>query len=372
MALSNAPGTRLTVLFLESSRNFGGQERRIVHEARLLRERGYLPLIACPGDAALLTRAVEAGIEAFAVPMRNAVDPSSILRLCGVVLRHRVDILYSHSGKDSTLGGIVAFLTGRALVRSRELLNPVRRSRSYNLLPKRVLACSVAVRDHLIAAGVDPNKVHVQYPPVATARFRSASPEAQQAMCHELGLDGGFPIVVCVAGFRHEKRQEDLIRAMPMVRRSFPGSLLVLAGSGWYRENLRAIAQEAGVADMVRFAGECEDVPALLAAADVFVLPSSVEPFGMSPVEAMAAGVPVVVTRTGGLAEIVTDGVDGLLVPVHDPDAIAAAIVRICNDPELRAALVTAGRTRALDFDEERAVDGLIGHFLAVVGGGRG
>lgn len=370
--MSNLPGTRLTVLFLESSRNFGGQERRIVHEARLLRERGHLPLIACPGDAALLARAAEAGIEVFAVPMRNAVHPLSLAKLYSVVRRRRVDIVYSHSGKDSTLGGIVALLTGRPLVRSRELLNPVRRARSYNLLPKRVLACSGAVRDHLIAAGVDPRKVHVQYPPVATTRFRSASLEAQQAMGHELGLGGSFPVVVCVAGFRHEKRQEDLIRAMAAVRHSFPGALLVLAGSGWYRENLWGFAEEAGVADIVRFAGECEDVPALLATADVFVLPSSVEPFGMSPVEAMAAGVPVVVTRTGGLAEIVTDGVDGLLVAVHDPDAIAAAVIRICRDPELRAALVAAGRTRALDFDEERAVDGLIDHFRAVLDGGKG
>lgn len=83
----------------------------------------------------------------------------------------------------------------------------------------------------------------------------------------------------------------------------------------------------------------------------------------MSPVEAMAAGVPVVVTSTGELAEIVTGGVDGLQVPVHDPEAIAAAVIRICGDQQFRDRLAAGGRRRAADFDEACALEGLLRHF---------
>lgn len=367
MDRSTGTANRLTVLFVESSRNFGGQERRIVHEARLLRDGGHRPFVACPPDALLFSRATDAGFAVAAVPMRNAVHPAAIRTLCNLIRREGVDVIYSHSAKDSWLAGVASLLTGIPLVRSRELLNPIKRAASYNLLPKRVLACSNAVREHLIASGVDHRKVFVQYPPVATARFASVSDEERLKTRCDLGFDGHFPVIACVAGFRTEKRQEDLIRAMAVIRRQFPEARLVLAGSGWYVANLRDVAHEAGVADFVDCPGEREDVPALLANTDVFVLPSFTEPFGMSPVEAMAAGVPVVVTRTGGLAEIVTDGVDGIHVPVCDPEAIAAAVIRICSDRQLRDRLVEAGRRRAGDFDEAKAIKGLMAHFRSVM-----
>lgn len=356
----------LTILMLEASRNFGGQERRLLHEARLLKGAGHRPLLATPPDAALFRRGVQEGIEAFGVRMRNAVSPSAVLKLWSIVRRYRVDIIYSHSGKDSTLGGICSLLSGVPLVRSRELLTPVKHASSYNLLPKRVLACSEAVRRHLIDAGADEKKVFVQYPPVATAGFRDAA-GTRDRIRKELHLDDAFPVLACVAGFRPEKRQEDLVRAMAAICCVFPAARLLLVGSGPTYEELRTLADSLGLADSVLFTGEREDVPSLLGAADIFVLPSSLEPFGMSPVEAMAAGVPVVVTATGGLAEIVTDGSDGLHAPVCSPDGLAEAVLRLARDPGLRERLVAAGKKRAAHFDESAALGSLVQHFNAVI-----
>lgn len=356
----------LTILMLEASRNFGGQERRLLHEARLLKEAGHRPLLAIPPDAELFRRAVQEGVEAFAVRMRNAVSPSAVLKLWSIVRKCRVDIIYSHSGKDSTLGGICSILSGVPLVRSRELLTPVKHASSYNLLPKRVLACSEAVRRHLIDAGADEKKVFVQYPPVATAGFRDAA-AARGRIRKELHLESSFPVIACVAGFRPEKRQEDLVRAMPAICSDFPAARLLLIGSGPAYEDLRTLAHSLGIAESVLFTGEREDVPSLLGAADIFVLPSALEPFGMSPVEAMAAGVPVVVTATGGLAEIVTDGIDGLHAPVCSPDGLAEAVIRLAKDSGLRERLVVAGKERAACFDEAVALDSLLQHFNAVM-----
>jgi len=357
---------KLTILSLESSKGFGGQERRLLHEALWLRRAGHEVIIACPSESPLYLQASAAGGTVYGVSMRNSVEPASLFALVRIIRRHRVDVLYSHSGKDSWLGGLSGWIAGVPLVRSRELLNPVKHRFAYNLLPKRVLACSAAVKEHLVASGVDARKVFVQYPPVATTRYSSVTAAEVECWRQRLELTGHFPVISCVAGMRGEKRQIDLIRAMQPLSAEFPEVLLLLLGSGHERAALERIAAETGVADRVRFLGEVEEVPAVLANSDVFVLPSSREPFGMAPVEAMAAGVPVVVTRTGGLAEIVSDGVNGLHVPVEEPQAISRAVARICREQGLSERLSAGGRRRAEDFSEDVVMEKLVGHFRAV------
>lgn len=359
----------MTVLFLESSRNFGGQERRLVREAVRLAGMGHASLVACPRDAVLYDRSLAAGLPVFAVPMRGSVEPASLGILFRVIRRHRVDVIYSHSGKDSWLGGICGLLTGVPLVRSRELLTEVRHKSAYNLLPKRILACSEAVRKHLIERGVDERKVFVQYPPVDTSRFASVTPGERESARRELQLNGRRPVIVCVGEFREEKRQVDLVYAMNILRKRFPSALLLLVGRDAGMTGVRHAAEREGLLEQVRILGEREDVPAILSTADVYVFPSSVEPFGMGPVEAMAAGVPVVVTNVGGLPEIVVDGVHGLHVPPFSPERIADAVTRILAEDGLRQRMIEAGRDRARVFDAASAMHSLERHFRAVVSG---
>ncbi len=360
---------RLSILFLESSKNFGGQERRLLFEARWLAGAGHAVAVACPRDAVLQERASAAGLTVHPVPMRGSVHPASIAALAGIIRRGGADVLYSHSGKDSWLGGFAGALSGVPLVRSRELLTPVRHPSAYNLFPRRTLACSEAVRRQLVASGVRPEKVFVQYPPVDGARFQAVPQAERERVRREFRLEERFPVVACVAEFRAEKRQIDLVTAIGMLRADFPRALLLLVGRDAGITGVREAVTEAGLSGQVILTGEREDVPAMLANADIFAFPSSVEPFGMGPVEAMAAGVPVVTTDTGGLAEIVTDGVDGLRVPPLDPAAMARAIARLAGDPELRRRLAEAGRIRARDFEASAAMENLVRHFREVARG---
>ena len=361
-----ADGEGLSVLFTESSRNFGGQERRLLREALWLLEAGHRVRIATPPEGVLFDRARTAGVPADAVPMRGSADPRSLSAVLRILRRHRIGVVYSHSGKDSWIGGIAVRLAGVPLVRSRELLTPVRHAFAYNLLPRKILACSAAVRRQLLECGVDGRKVFVHYPPVDTASFRGVSPGAREAVRRELGLDGRYPVVTCAAEFRAEKRQVDLVHAMRDILAELPDALLLLAGRDSGITGVRPAAEAAGVCGSVRFLGEREDLPAILANTDVYAFPSSVEPFGMGPVEAMAAGVPVVATSVGGLTEIVTDGVNGLLVPPLAPAALAAAIVRLSREAGLRERLIPAGRKRAEDFDAARGMERLVRHLREV------
>ena len=153
------------------------------------------------------------------------------------------------------------------------------------------------------------------------------------------------------------KGQDDFLRAAASLAARYPAARFLVVGDcvsspaersddEAYRERLHALAAELGIADRVRFLGWREDMPGVMNALDLFVLPSHDEPFGIVLVEAMAAARPVVATAAGGVPDIARDGQEALLVPPRDPDAMAAAIARLLDDPALAASLARAARER--------------------------
>lgn len=131
---------------------------------------------------------------------------------------------------------------------------------------------------------------------------------------------------------------------------------MLLVGDGPWRPTLEHQARMLGVTEFVHFAGVRNDIPALLAASDLFCLPSRTEGLGIAAIEAMASGLPVVASRVGGLPEVVEDGVTGLLVPPDDTAALAEALVRILEDRHRAAQMGDAGRTRAKQHFDSRAM----------------
>ena len=179
---------------------------------------------------------------------------------------------------------------------------------------------------------------------VDTERFAPAAPTAP-------------PVLVHVSNFRALKRTGDVVRVFARVRAA-RAARLRLVGDGPDRAAAEALARELDVAADVDFVGERDDLPALIAGATVFLLPSETESFGLAALEGLASGVPVVASRVGGLPEVVRDGEDGFLHAVGDSEAMAASALRLLDEPALRARLAAAGRARALaEFRTEPAVD---------------
>jgi glycosyltransferase involved in cell wall biosynthesis len=155
------------------------------------------------------------------------------------------------------------------------------------------------------------------------------------------------PVAICVANFKPQKRQLDLLEAVTLLPHGVPLEV-EFAGEGRTLAEARAYAAAHNIEDRVRFLGRvsAERMPAVLAAADLAVLPSLTEGMSVGLLEAMAAGLPVVATDIPGTREVVVDGVTGRLVPVRRPDLLAARLSELASDPALRVQLGAAGRRR--------------------------
>ena len=187
------------------------------------------------------------------------------------------------------------------------------------------IAISEAVREGILARKeasanritVVPNGIHAPDP----ARLTPL-----EQMRADLGIPLDAPLIVCTARLEREKDIASLIAAMPEALKVFPASRCLIAGQGAQQQALAAQIRTAGLEQAVRLLGFRSDALALMQAADVFVLPSLAEPFGLAILEAMALARPVIATCAGGPLEIVEDGATGLLVPPANPEALAQAI----------------------------------------------
>jgi N-acetyl-alpha-D-glucosaminyl L-malate synthase BshA len=274
-----------------------------------------------------------------------------------VALREELDILHVHYAVPHATAAFLA----REMVRERRELQVVTtlhgtditlvgRERSFFTVTKfsiersdAVTAVSNYLRDETYAAfgcvscdiEVIPNFVNLaEYFPSDETRCRSAlAPPETKVLMH-------------VSNFREVKRVPDVVRCFARVREQVP-AVLVLVGDGPERQATAAEAERLGVGSDVRFLGKVDAVADLLRAADLFLLPSSSESFGLSALEAMACGVPVVASDVGGLPEVVAPGETGALVPVGDVDAMAQAALRLLEAErwaDARAAAVERAR----------------------------
>lgn len=201
-------------------------------------------------------------------------------------------------------------------------------------------------------------------PGASLERFEAVRSEPPAALRARLGLPADGPLIGIVGRLQRWKGMHTVIDAMPAVRARHPGASLVIVGGAHdteprYGDELRARAAACGVGGAVHFAGFQSDVPRWMQAMDVIVHASDREPFGIVVVEAMALGKPVVAGSAGGPAEIITDGVDGLLVPFEDAPALARAITRYLDDPAFAARCAAAAHRRAQEFSAQRYAERL-------------
>jgi glycosyltransferase involved in cell wall biosynthesis len=339
--------TRCVVHYVDSS-VFGGSEEAALHLMASLERARWEPVLLHhpdPGMARLADGASRLGIRAIPVP-RGGPRAAGLLRLWRAIRAERPAIFHAHLSWPLACrpGVLAAWLAGvPAILGTAHLYTELRDNRRPPLMLRpfrRIIAVSEEVRSRYAEAlGVPARKLAVVHNGITVSPVvRPADP----ALRAELVRGRPDYIVLTPARLHEQKGHTYLLAAAVEV----PDATFVLAGDGPLRAQLEAQAQELGVAQRCLFLGHRSDVPELLAAADLFVLPSLYEGLPVSVLEAMAARRPVVATAIGGTDEAITHEAGGLLVPPRDVAALASAIRRVRADPALADRLAAAGRER--------------------------
>jgi len=332
---------------------------------RLDRSRYEVTVYSLGPDRGAGDRYRAAGIQVVAgAQSRDHKSVRALLRLWRFLRSHRVMLVHTHPGFGSraaallarvpvvvaTYHGSWAHSVGRGELALRRFLD--RRASA-------VVANSGFTKDHVVAElGVPPERVRVIQNGVDLIRFRPPSPDHRNAVRAALGWGADDVVVATVARLYPDKGVWDVVSALAMVRAEGVSLRALIVGDGPERESLRARAASIGAAPHVQFVGARNDVPELLAAADVFVLASrSREGFGIALAEGMAMSLPVIGTAVEGIPELIEGGRNGLLVPPCDPIALADALLKLVREPKLRHELGTRGRaTVEQRFDARRMV----------------
>lgn len=357
------------VLYVSTASFVGGGEQVALN---LIRERTRLGSPSClanltPTPGPLLPLARAAGATAYHLARGRFRDlPGSLqasIRLAGLARRLQIDLFHSNDIRAVLYTWLAQRLTRRPSVwHVHDLLDggnftsgdSIARVSS-QLGADRVVAISQAVAAALPARLRRSTTVQVIHNGIDLAPFQTATGGALRA---ELGIAPDTPLIGFVGRLLTWKRPDDFIAAMAIVAEQAPRARFLVAGDSLtdeaelpsalaYRASLHALVERLGLAGRLTFLGHRDDIPEIMAALDVFVLPTLAEPFGLVVVEAMAANAAVVATNAGGVPEIVRDGETGLLAPPGQPPALAAAVLRLLTRPAERRALVAAAQARA-------------------------
>lgn len=279
-------------------------------------------------------------------------DPAGAARLAGLLRRDRIEVVHAHKGGGRTLTLLARGLTVRPpLIVNRGVsfpMAPVSRWLDGSRLVARIVAVCQAIKDDLVRQGLPDGKIEVVYSGTDTDRFDPAR-AGGDGVRRELGIDATTPLVAQI-GVREPKGNDDLLRAFARIRVARKDARLLLVGARpEKRAPLEALARASGLGDAVTIWGYRDDVPEVLAAATVSV-DASHEGLGITGTlrESLAMETPVVATRAMGNPELVGHEAHGLLVPPRDPEALAAAVLRLLADPAWARSLGRAGRARVV------------------------
>jgi glycosyltransferase involved in cell wall biosynthesis len=354
-----------TVVHFVDSDTFGGNEQSLLHLLLGLdRERWRTVLLHHPGPglAQLVENAATAGVRTRAVP--RVTDGNVAWRLPAFVsalAAERPAVFHAHLNWPLACKfGLLAARVRRvpAIVATAQLFVEALMNRSVRFQLRvvsagvhRYLAVSGDVARRLEASfGIPARKLRVVHNGIDPAPFERPP---DRGLLATLSDGAREPVVLTVARLSPQKGLDTLLAAA----RDVPDARFVIVGNGPERPALESQAQALGVSGRVSFLGHRRDVPDLLHACDLFVLPSLFEGLPLAVLEAMAAAKPVIASRIGGTDEAVVEGVTGLLVPPSDPAALAQAIRTVLSDPALAGRLGAAGRARLhAEFSAQRMV----------------
>ena len=349
-------------LHIDTARTWRGGQNQVLLTVNGLREIGQRAALVAHPDGVLRQRAAE-GLELIPLAPRTELDLTAAWRLARVVKRLQPDIVHAHDAHGVAMASLALSLGGAtgaggpSLVVSRRVDFHLR-SNSFSRWKHRQVDCfiaaSEAIRQMLVADGVSPERTVTVHEGIDVDHVRAAPP----VNVHEVfWLPHNAPVVGNVAALVPHKGHRHLIEAARLVNRQMPDVRFIILGEGELRESLERQVREYHLEKHVFLPGFRTDVLGCMKGFDLFAMSSVTEGLGTALLDAMACERAIVATRTGGIPEVVEDGVTGRLAAPRDHAAMAQLLLALLADEDMRRQMGTAGLARVqARFTVERMV----------------
>ncbi len=338
----------MRILQLNSGREINGA---VLHTYLLTREfvrLGHDVSVICRPGSWLIPKLADLGVRHVESSMERRV--AELRRVANIVRRERIEVLHTHMSRAHMFGLLLRTMTAVPCVATAHH----RRFQLHWWLNDFVIANSDATREfHIRYNRVRPSRIKTVYCASDLERFGSRTPDARHEIRRRYRLDAAQPLIGVVGEVVQRKGHIHLLRALPRILLARPDARVMFVGDfdrqKKYTRELRSYLVKNRLFQRVIWTGKQQDVPKFMAAMDVCVVPSLEEPLGLVALEAHAAKVPLIVSATGGLTEIVEHERNGLLVPRGDAVAIARGVLRLLGDPGLAARMAELGKSQTLE-----------------------
>ncbi|MEI6737909.1 MAG: glycosyltransferase family 4 protein [Pseudomonadota bacterium] len=362
------PITPLSILHTESSIGWGGQEIRILTEARGLLDRGHRVMLLTPGNAEMLPAAREMGVPATALSIGKKRLPSLLAMRAWLASNMRgVDVINTHSSTDSWLAAASCATLSNPppIVRTRHVSTAINNHWStrwlYTKATQHIVSTGEALRQQLHRDnGYALDRMTSVRTGIDLQRFKPLDKRQARA---QLAVSDS-PAIGILATLRDWKGHNYLFDAMKLLAHEFPEWKLIVIGDGPQRQRLEARVRDEMLGNTVRFVGNVDNVPEWLSTLDLFALPSyGDEGVPQGIMQAMACGLPVISTPVGAIGEAVQDGVTGFMVETRSAVALAHALGLLMRDTTLRNKM---GEASLMYAQQQFGIDVMIDKMLVV------
>lgn len=362
----------LRVLMVDSEQTWRGGEAQLRLLMAGLLDEGVSVKLAAPLRSEIFKRTRALDVPFFSLSIGGGMDMVSAWRLRSLLRRERFDVIHSHSSHAHS----VSFLACAALRRkpfqvvSRRVDFPVAQNRfsavKYHRGADMYLAISNGVRDVLVECGIPAGRIRLVPSGIDLNKFKTVRDSSY--VKSEFGITDETPVVGNVAALAPHKAQSDLLEAARTVVSRVPKAKFMIVGEGKLRDKLESQIRKLKLEKNVVLTGFREDPLEIMSTFWCFVSSSRLEGLGTSIMDAQAMGIPVVATRTGGVPDIVENGVTGLLVPPGDPEALAAGVLSLLESRDLRQRIAIKSVKRSEGYDHRRMVYKTLDAYRYLVG----
>ena len=356
----------LTVLHINAGEVWSGIEQRIFSISRLLNSKQFKIILAVSPSSSLYKKAGSYNIPLLSLKISKwKFNPVAIWKLSRFLKTHKVDILHTHRSSDHWIGVLAVRLFGLSsqckIIRTRHNFTKIRNNYINNKLYKestdRIIAVAEVIKRRLIDENnISENKIITIHSSIDTEKFKGVFDE--KAIRKEFRIAPDTIVLGMIGRLRKHKDYPNMFAALKIIIEKFKNIKLLIVGDGILELQLKNMVQKMELSNHVIFAGKREDILEILSGIDIFALSSSVEGSPAVIKEALIMEKPVISTNAGGIPEIIQNGITGVLVSSHNPEALAEAVLNIINNRDKALEMARKGKQVIInEFSETRLAE---------------